>query len=157
MNKLWAPWRIHYIRHKKAKGCIFCKVFKDRRDKKNSVVLRSLHCFVLLNTFPYNNGHLMIVSNRHVPGLENLKEEEILDTNKTIIKMLSVLKRVLKPEGFNVGINVGKCAGAGIEKHLHIHVVPRWAADTNFMPLIADTKIISQSLRELYDQMKKEL
>ena len=157
MNKIWAPWRIRYVQQKKAKGCIFCCAHKAKDDAKNFIVVRSTHCFVMLNIFPYNNGHLMIISNKHTPSLDKLADEEILDINKTLIRMTSVLKRVLKPEGFNVGINIGKLAGAGIERHVHWHLVPRWLGDTNFMPVVAETKVISQSLLELYTQIKKEL
>ncbi|MCK9614562.1 MAG: HIT domain-containing protein [Candidatus Omnitrophica bacterium] len=155
MNKLWAPWRITYVSNTRAKGCILCKAFKEKKDKRNLVVLRSKHSFAILNTFPYNNGHVMVVSNRHVSSIEKLKDKEILDINKVLIKMLAALKATLKPAGFNVGINLGKVSGAGIDKHLHIHIVPRWLGDTNFMPVLSDTKIISQSLSELYKKLIK--
>lgn len=150
MDKLWAPWRINYVAQKKPKGCIFCKIYKEAKDRKNLVVMRSLHCYVVLNTFPYNNGHLMVVSSRHTASLDELCDAEILDMNKTLIKIKKVLKKVLSPDGFNIGINAGKVSGAGVDKHLHIHIVPRWLGDTNFMPVIAGAKIISQSLEELY-------
>jgi ATP adenylyltransferase len=154
LNKIWAPWRIRYITQKKAKACIFCQALREKKDKKNFIVLRSKYCFAILNTFPYNNGHVMIVSNRHIKLLEQLNEQELLDTMKTLIKTKSILNKILKPDGFNVGINLGKLAGAGIDKHLHIHIVPRWLRDTNFMPVVADTKVISQSLKELYEKFK---
>ncbi|UCG35607.1 MAG: HIT domain-containing protein [Candidatus Omnitrophota bacterium] len=157
MNKLWAPWRIKYIVNIKTKGCALCAAQKKRNDKKTRIVVRSKHSFAILNTFPYNNGHLMIVPYRHVASLEKLSDAEILDMNKTLIKIKKALKKVLKPEGFNIGINIGKVAGAGIAQHIHIHVVPRWAGDTNFMPVLADTKIVSQSLEELYAKLKKVL
>lgn len=157
MDKLWAPWRITYVSNTKAKGCIFCKALKDKKDTKNFVVLRSNHSFAILNTFPYNNGHVMVVSNRHVSSMEPLKDNEILDLNRVVTKMLSALRAVLKPAGFNVGMNLGKVAGAGIDKHMHIHIVPRWLGDTNFMPVLSDAKIISQSLNELYAKLKKHL
>jgi ATP adenylyltransferase len=154
LNRLWAPWRINYVTRKNISGCIFCRILNKKNDKKNFVVLRSRGCFVVLNTFPYNNGHLMVVINRHVASLENLNNAEILDMNLTVIKMLKILKRVLKPEGFNIGINLGTVSGAGIDKHLHIHLVPRWKGDTNFMPIVSNTKIISQGLNDLYLKMK---
>ncbi|MFA5007714.1 MAG: HIT domain-containing protein [Candidatus Omnitrophota bacterium] len=157
MDKLWAPWRITYVSATRASTCIFCRAFKEKKDKKNFVIARSRHSFAILNTFPYNNGHVMIVSNRHVPSIEKLKDEEILDINKVLIKILAALKSVLKPAGFNVGINLGKVAGAGIDKHVHIHVVPRWLGDTNFMPVLTNTKIISQSLDELYKKITKRI
>jgi ATP adenylyltransferase len=156
LNKIWAPWRIRYITQKKKKGCLFCGAYRNKKnDKNNFVVYRSSKCFVLLNIFPYNNGHLMVALNRHIFSLEKVDEEEFLDINKTIIKMIKILKKILKPQGFNVGINIGKIAGAGIEGHLHFHIVPRWLGDTNFMPVLSNTKVISQSLRELYNQLKK--
>ena len=157
MNNLWAPWRIRYISQKKGKGCIFCKIFHENLDKKNFIILRSTYCFAVLNTFPYNNGHVMIVTNRHIKSLEKLKDSEILDISKTLIKIKKVLTKTLKPKGFNIGINLDRVAGAGIEGHLHIHIVPRWIGDTNFMPVLAKTKIISQSLKELYIKLKKDL
>lgn len=157
MNRIWAPWRIKYVTQKKKKGCIFCNAFKGKKDKKNHIVLRSKKCFAIFNTFPYNNGHIMIVPNRHVPDLKDLDDKELLDMNKTIIQITSVLRKILKPDGFNIGINIGKAAGAGIAGHIHTHIVPRWAADTNFMPVLTDTKIISQSIEELYSKVKKEL
>ena len=157
MDKLWAPWRIKYVTQKKTKGCIFCRIYKEKKDKLNLVVLRSAYCFVLLNTFPYNNGHLMIVLYRHVGSLGKLTDKELSDINQTTILMVNVLKKVLKPQGFNIGMNIGKFAGAGIEKHLHVHIVPRWVGDTNFMSAFADTKIISQSLKELYGKIKQRL
>ncbi|MDD4954973.1 MAG: HIT domain-containing protein [Candidatus Omnitrophica bacterium] len=155
MDKLWAPWRITYVSNTKAKGCIFCKAVKAKRDKNNFVVFRSAYSFAILNAFPYNNGHVMVVCKRHVASIENLTNCEILDMNKVVKKMISALRAVLKPAGFNVGINLGKVSGAGIDKHLHIHIVPRWMGDTNFMPVLSDTKIISQSLGELYKKLKK--
>jgi ATP adenylyltransferase len=155
LNKIWAPWRIKYITQKKRKGCIFCKAYKGNQDKKNFIIIRSSYCFAMLNTFPYNNGHIMVISNRHIASLEKLKKEEILDINITAINILAILKKVMHPQGFNLGINLGKISGAGIDKHFHLHIVPRWTGDTNFMPILTDTKIISQSLKELYDKIKK--
>ena len=157
MNKLWAPWRIKYVTQKKTKGCIFCKAYRQKKDKKNFVIFRSQYCFAILNTFPYNNGHVMIVTNRHLASLEKLRDQELLDMNKALVKMKTLLKKVLKPQGFNIGLNIGACAGAGIANHIHIHLVPRWQGDTNFMPVLANTKIISQSLSELYTKCKKKL
>ncbi len=150
MNRLWAPWRIKYVAKIPKKGCVFCKAYKEKRDRKNFLVLRSLHSFVMLNIFPYNNGHLLIIPNRHIAEPEELKKEEYEDLYKVVIRMLKILKRGLKPHGFNIGINLGLNAGAGIEKHLHIHIVPRWRGDTNFMPVISKTKVVSQGLKDLY-------
>jgi len=153
LDKLWAPWRIKYVSKVKVKGCIFCSAFKKKNDKKNFVVYRSKQSFAILNTFPYNNGHVMIVPNRHVAGLDGLTEREIVDMYKVLKIMIARLRKVIKPAGFNVGINLGRVSGAGIDKHLHMHLVPRWFGDTNFMPVITGTKIISQSLEELYKKI----
>lgn len=157
MDKLWAPWRINYLRAKKSKICIFCKAFKSNKDKENFVIYRSKFSFAILNIFPYNNGHTMVAPVRHISCLSKLENKEILDLNLNMVKIINVLKKTLKPEGFNIGINLGKCAGAGVPGHLHIHIVPRWKGDTNFMPTVAETKIISQSLEELYLKLKKYL
>lgn len=157
MNRIWAPWRIKYLHQEKIKSCVFCKIFREKNDAKNRIILRTQYCFAVLNTFPYNNGHTMIVANRHVKSLENLNDAELLEMNKTVIKTSRILKDILAPEGFNIGINIGKFAGAGIDKHIHIHLVPRWAGDTNFMPIISGTKIISQSLDELYKKIRIRL
>jgi ATP adenylyltransferase len=146
-----------YIGQQHVKECIFCKILRQKKDKKNLIILRSRYCFAVFNRFPYNNGHIMIVVNRHVRSPEQLKEQEILDMHRTLIKIHFISKRILKPSGFNIGINIGKFAGAGVDKHLHIHIVPRWVGDTNFMPVLAQTKIISQGLQDLYEKFKKAL
>jgi len=150
---LWAPWRIKYIQEKKKKGCIFCAALKG---KSNFVIVKNRLSFSMLNTFPYNNGHTMISPNRHTAGLEALGEAEIRDLFKTLLQTKKLLDKTLKPQGYNIGINIKEIAGAGIAGHLHIHIVPRWKADTNFMPVCADTKVISQSLKELYSKLKKK-
>ena len=151
MKRLWAPWRIGYVSgKKKPKGCLFCAMTKGRRDEKNYVVLRTPLSFAVLNLFPYNNGHVMIVPKRHVRSLDLLSEQELMDLLRCLKMAQANLKRILKPHGFNIGINEGAMAGAGIDKHLHIHLVPRWKGDVNFMPVLSSTKIISQSLDALY-------
>lgn len=154
MDKLWAPWRIRYIQAKKIKGCIFCLKPKQKMDKKNYILKKGRHVFSLLNIFPYNNGHLMVAPYRHVAELEDLNASEMKELWQLAVVSIRLLKRHLKPQGFNVGINLGKVAGAGFDKHLHVHIVPRWDADTNFMPVLSKTKIISQSLDELYKTLK---
>jgi ATP adenylyltransferase len=152
MDKLWAPWRINYVQGKKAKGCLFCAAAKSA-GKKDYFVFKTGYSFCLLNIFPYNNGHLMVAPRRHVKDLGKLKEAEILDLAKALVKAQKLLAKVLRPDGFNIGINSGSVAGAGIPGHLHIHIVPRWKGDTNFMPVLAQTKIISQSLDELHKKL----
>ena len=158
MERLWAPWRIKYIQKiGKEKKCVFCEAYKSKEDKKNYLILRTTHSLAILNIFPYNNGHLMAACRRHVCNLDKLNQEELLDLIKIVKKMNGVLKKVLNPDGFNIGMNIGKEAGAGIDKHLHIHIVPRWRGDTNFMPVCCETKIVSQSLKDLYSKIVKNI
>lgn len=154
MNQLWAPWRIGYCKSfKKEKGCLFCRVFKSKKDKTNLVVLRSTHSLALLNLYPYTNGHIMVAPARHAKSLDLLSDREILDLFKLVNRAQKLLKRVLKPNGYNIGLNIGRAAGAGFDQHLHVHIVPRWFGDTNFMPALSQTKIISQSLAHLYEEL----
>ncbi len=156
-EKLWAPWRMAYIKNfKKQKGCLFCRASKSKKDKKNLIIYRSAHSFAMLNLYPYNNGHILVSPFRHVKTIELLSEAETLDLMETVKYVKSRLDKVLRPGGFNIGINVGRCAGAGIDKHMHVHVVPRWNGDVNFMPVISKTKIISQSLQALYGELMSE-
>ncbi|OIO36372.1 MAG: HIT family hydrolase [Candidatus Omnitrophica bacterium CG1_02_44_16] len=154
MEKLWAPWRMSYIKNaKKEKGCLFCRVLKSKKDKANLVLLRSKHSFAVLNLYPYNNGHLMASPKRHVSSIELLNDDEICDLFNTVKKAKLLLEAALKPEGYNIGLNEGRAAGAGIVGHMHVHIVPRWNGDTNFMPIFYNTKIISRSLNELYEKL----
>ncbi len=154
---LWAPWRHPYIKNfKKEKGCLFCRVHKSSHDKKNLVVLRSRRSLVMLNLYPYNNGHLMAAPVRHVRSLELLTAEETTDLMDCVKKAMRMLQKAVKPQGYNIGINIGRIGGAGFDKHLHIHIVPRWQGDTNFMPAVFDTKIISQSLDALYNALTRK-
>lgn len=154
MNKIWAPWRIKYIQKPKNKNCIFCLYSKNiKSDEKQFVIFRGKHSFSLLNIYPYNNGHFMVCPVRHVKDLEALKQEEALDLFEVLKKTKKIINKILRPKGYNIGINLGTVSGAGIDKHLHIHVVPRWQGDTNFMPIISNTKIISQSLIDLYNKL----
>lgn len=152
MDKLWAPWRINYIKQKETKGCLFCN---SKKAKKGSlVVFQTRHSLCMLNKFPYNNGHLMVSPLKHVTWLSALNKEETLDLFKSLENAKKLLDQVLKPQGYNIGINYLETAGAGIAQHLHIHIVPRWKGDTNFMPVIFKTKVISQSLQELEIKLK---
>lgn len=152
INRLWAPWRIKYIRNKKSKKCIFCEGVKHKN--KEYIILRTKYSIAMLNIYPYNNGHIMVSPVRHIKDLSQLKEDETLDLFRVLNKVKRLLDRALKPDGYNIGINISKAAGAGIIGHLHIHVVPRWIGDSNFMPIVANTKLIPQSLEELYRQLK---
>ncbi len=147
MDRLWAPWRIKYLTLKKQKGCIFCKSLKPQNKKE--LIFSNKHSFCILNAYPYNNGHVMVSPKRHVKELSQLKDPELIDLFKTLNTAKELLDKVLKPAGYNIGINVSRCAGAGIIGHLHIHIVPRWNGDTNFMPALNNTRVISQSLGQL--------
>lgn len=149
MDKLWAPWRINYVQAKKKPGCIFCAL-----SRRSHLVFATEHSLCLLNIFPYNNGHLMVAPRRHVADLADLKDNEALDLFNSLKTVEKLLKQLLRPQGFNIGINLGEAAGAGIPGHLHIHIVPRWKGDTNFMPVLNNTKVISQSLQELLKRLK---
>ncbi|HJW87244.1 MAG TPA: HIT domain-containing protein [Candidatus Brocadiaceae bacterium] len=158
MDNLWAPWRIAYIQeHPKEKGCFLCNAILDNHDEKHQVVHRGKECFCILNKYPYNSGHLMIAPNQHKADISDLLDEEMAEMMKMTKNMKQLLTTIMKPEGFNIGINLGKSAGAGLLGHVHIHIVPRWNGDTNFMPVIADVKVIPQSLQELYKELKKHL
>ncbi len=151
---LWAPWRMEYILGEKEKGCIFCTRMKSQEDQKNLILYRGEYNFIIMNKYPYNNGHLMVVPNRHTSDFESLQDDESLEMMHLIAKSLQVLKAAIRPHGFNIGINLGEIAGAGIDDHLHFHIVPRWSADTNFMPVVADTKVISEGLKETWERLK---
>ena len=154
MNRMWAPWRKAYVTRKKGgKGCVFCLALKSRNDKDNLVVARSRHSFSILNLYPYHNGHTLVVPNRHVSDLDQLSAPELGDLMSSLIQTKKRLGEKMKPQGYNVGINIGKAAGAGIAGHLHIHIIPRWFGDHNFMPVIGQTKIISDSLESLYHEL----
>ena len=154
MNKLWAPWRKPYILSKPTKKCFICRIQASSQDKKHFVLKRTPRSFAVLNLFPYNNGHVMVIPNRHVGDLEKLKDAELLDLLRLTNQIITRLKRIMKPHGMNVGINFERVGGAGVPGHLHIHVVPRWSGDTNFMPVIADTKILSESLQSVYKRLR---
>lgn len=157
MDKIWAPWRNKFIAIRKIKGCIFCTKSKAGRGRFQTVpyiIKKSEHSFAILNIYPYNNGHIMVAPLRHVKDLKGLNDAELLDIIKLTRDMQALLEKKLKPHGFNIGINTGKVAGAGYKGHLHIHIVPRWEGDNNFMPVIADTKVVPQALKELYKTLK---
>ncbi len=158
MEVLWAPWRSKYV-ERAASGeskCIFCEA-ANSSDDLHYVVYRSRYCIAMLNLYPYNTAHTMVAPLRHVPSIELLSDEELLDLFKTVRLVMKALREEYKPHGFNVGINVGRVAGAGIESHVHVHVVPRWSGDTNFMPVIAGTKVLPEDLRTTWARVKKAI
>lgn len=144
---LWAPWRIEYVTGPKDGECIFCAAAASPPDDSaHAPIDRSDHCITILNAYPYAPGHVMVAPIRHVGALEELNEEEMLDTMRLARRSILAIRAAMNPDGFNVGLNLGKVAGAGFDDHLHLHVVPRWGGDTNFMPLLADTHVIPQAL-----------
>jgi len=153
---IWAPWRIKYILMPKFKKCLFCKVIKEKKDSKNFIIERGKFSFVILNKFPYSNGHIMIVPYKHTSDLEELDLESLTEIMSFAQKYIKILKLKMKPDGFNLGFNIGKVAGAGIEDHIHLHIVPRWNGDTNFMPVLSNTKVIPESLESVYKKLKNE-
>ena len=161
MEVLHAPWRIEYVLAPKPPAApgesLFTRIARSNDDEANHVLIRERTCFALLNTYPYNGGHLMVVPYKETPDLNALTEEELADLMKLTRRCMNALTRVMKPDGFNVGINLGRVAGAGVTEHVHIHVVPRWSGDTNFMPVLADTSVLPQALSELAAQLRTAL
>jgi ATP adenylyltransferase len=161
MDQLWAPWRFSYVSAAKAPAgadpCFLCRGLAEADDRRNLIVCRSERSVVVLNRFPYNNGHLLIAPRVHQGRLEELDAADLLGTMQTMQRMLGALGGLMRPDGYNIGLNLGRAAGAGLPGHLHWHVVPRWDGDTNFMPVIADSKVIVQSLETLYDLLVARL
>lgn len=154
MEQLWAPWRLEYITGEKVEGCIFCVFPQKTNDRDNRILHRGEHAFIIMNAFPYSNGHLLIVPYRHIGDFSEVSGEESLEMMQLAQMSIRVLKEAMNPDGFNVGINQGTAAGAGIADHIHMHIVPRWNGDTNFMPVFADVKVIPEALETTYDKLK---
>ena len=149
MERLWAPWRMEYIAEEPRPGCLFCRVIEHPEDRDAALVVwRPKGAIVLLNKFPYNPGHLMVAPHAHVGDLENLDEAQTADLMRALKRTITVLKAAVTPEGFNLGANIGRVAGAGIPDHVHLHVVPRWNGDTNFMPVLGEVKVINEHLNQ---------
>ncbi|MEY2408521.1 MAG: adenylyltransferase [Verrucomicrobiota bacterium] len=163
MDCLHAPWRIQYILAPRSgasepgAASVFTAMAQGSDDLGNNVIARTKSCFAVLNNYPYNGGHLMVVPYKQVPDLDGLTDDEMLDMMKLVRRCMRALERVMKPAGYNVGINIGACAGAGIAEHLHIHVVPRWNGDTNFMPVLGQTTVVPQALQDLAAQLRPAL
>jgi ATP adenylyltransferase len=156
MQRLWTPWRMAYIKQDSKKlGCIFCEKVKAGDDRKEHILWRGKLAYITLNLYPYNNGHLMVVPYQHSPSLESLPPETICEIGELINFSLRLLRGALSPDGFNIGINIGKFAGAGVEEHVHVHVVPRWSGDTNFMTVSAETRVIPDWIDDTYDTLKR--
>lgn len=152
MKKLWAPWRMKYIGTLKDEGCIFCEKPKEGRDEENLILYRGDLAFVIMNKFPYNNGHVMIAPYRHIRTLEELDEDEMLECLRLTKVMERCIRKVMSPDGFNFGSNIGRDAGAGFE-HLHFHLVPRWRGDTNYMPILGEVKVLPEYLKVTYRKL----
>jgi len=154
MKVLWAPWRMEYILSDKEEGeCIFCPGDNRSQDQARLVLYVGSLTFVIMNRFPYINGHLLVAPVRHVPDLESLTEKETLDLLLMVRRSIEVLKKVMSPEGFNVGLNLGSVAGAGVEEHLHFHIVPRWNGDTNYMSVLGEVRVIPEHIVETYGKL----
>ncbi len=157
MKRLWSPWRLRYVaaEHKQA-GCIFCEkaAAPAESDRENYVLYRGEKGLIVLNLYPYNNGHFMVAPYAHVPSLEDLDAPALGSLMKLVNRGMASLRETMHPDGFNVGVNLGAAAGAGITDHVHIHVVPRWSGDTNFMPIFSETKVIPELLDATYDRLK---
>ncbi len=153
-NTLWAPWRGAYVTGgKPASGCVFCNICKGSDDRGNYLLFRGRQSFVIMNLYPYNNGHLMIIPVRHVADIVELEKAEFEEMNILMRSSVTIIKETMRAEGFNVGYNLGAAAGAGIAAHLHMHIVPRWYGDTNFMPVISETKVISEHMDITYSKL----
>ncbi|UCC44113.1 MAG: HIT domain-containing protein [Candidatus Zixiibacteriota bacterium] len=155
-KKIWAPWRAAFILGKKEKGCILCNRFRQKDTIKNLILYRGETAFVILNKFPYNSGHCMIVPNKHVSDLQRLTKEQAAEFFELTRTTVAVIKKAVQPHSMNIGMNLGRISGAGIPGHLHMHVVPRWTGDTNFMPVIGKTDIVSIPLEWAYRAIKAE-
>lgn len=153
MERIFAPWRIRYVLAPKPKDCVFCSALK-LEEKEALVVHKGKKCYVIMNRNPYNPGHVMVCPKRHVANLEDLDDEEIFELMQLTRLAIKAIRRCMSPDGFNVGINIGKVAGAGIAEHLHVHVVPRWNGDTSFMPILADVQVIPEALEETFEKLK---
>lgn len=154
MERIWAPWRMQFIRMKKPEGCFLCEDPGQDRDARNYILYRGSENFVIMNSYPYNPGHLMVAPYRHAASLEELTEEERNEHYKIVTRCVKVLREEANPEGFNIGMNLGKASGAGIAGHIHTHIVPRWHGDNNFMAVLADTKVVPEALAETYERLK---
>jgi ATP adenylyltransferase len=155
-QRLWAPWRARYVQgERKQQGCIFCLGAEPGDDQARHVLHRGERCFVMLNAFPYNSGHVMVAPRRHVASLEDLGEDELLELMALTQRALRAIRESYRPDGFNLGVNEGEIAGAGFAGHVHLHVVPRWAADSNFMAVTADTRVLPQSLEDSYAALRE--
>lgn len=155
MQRLWTPWRMEYIVSDKQSGCIFCSALAQQNDRETYIVYRAQHSFAMLNKYPYNNGHLMIVPYQHSADLNALGSETQLELMQLIARATQWLTTSSKPDGFNIGMNLGKAGGAGVTEHLHFHVVPRWVGDTNYMSIVGGTRVIAEWLDDTWQRLRQ--
>lgn len=161
MERLWSPWRSQYIATfsektvMKKETCAMCEAYKSNDDDERLIVWREKNCFIVMNLYPYNSGHLMIVPYRHTGNISNLNENETKEIMQLLCKLSEVLRSVMNADGLNIGCNVGRVAGAGIDNHIHFHIVPRWNGDTNFLPVLSDTKVISEEMKDTLLKLRR--
>jgi len=153
---LYSPWRMDYINSQKEEGCIFCLEHREAEDEKHLILYRSEFSFVIMNLFPYNNGHLMVVPRRHTSSLLSLEESERNDLFELVQKTTGIINAYYHPDGFNIGMNIGKAAGAGIDEHIHVHIVPRWSGDVNFMTSTSGVRVIPEKFENAYQRLKEQ-
>lgn len=156
MEKLWAPWRVEYIRNP-GKGCFLCNALREKDDRKSLIIERAKKAFSIMNRYPYNNGHVLVAPMRHVGPIEMLDDDEILGIHHLITRIIRAIDHTMQPQGYNIGINQGRVAGAGVVDHIHFHLVPRWQGDSNFMPVCSEAKVISEALLKTYDKIREGL
>ena len=163
MERLFSPWRSEYIgsfsktKKNEDEGCLFCTVAKSKNDAHNLILLRRRFCFVMMNLYPYNSGHVLIVPYTHTSQFSRLSAKEYADVMEASARVMEAVDKTMQPQGFNFGANLGRAAGAGIEQHIHFHIVPRWNGDTNFLPTLADTKLVSEAIQATYRKLKRNL
>lgn len=156
LTRLWAPWRMEFIKGNPPEGCVFCTLPAQNDDRETLILHRGKNCFVILNKYPYNNGHLMIVPNLHTANYAEVPEEALNEMNQLTKISLAILESQYGPQGYNIGMNLGEAAGAGVKGHLHLHIVPRWSGDTNFMPVLAETRCLPQHLMKCFDDLQPQ-
>ena len=153
MENLWAPWRMDYILGHRPYGCIFCPEGNGESDEERLLLYRGDRSMVVMNRFPYNNGHLLVAPWKHTPSLDGLKDEDLFDLVRTVRLSVAVLRETMSPDAFNVGLNLGTVAGAGVEAHVHFHIVPRWNGDTSFMTVLSEVRVVSEHLQRTYEKL----
>jgi len=155
MNHIWSPWRMEYIESNKAEGCIFCSAQEKEDSAENLIAFRGEHAYIILNRYPYTSGHLMVVPLAHKANLEELDPPTRAEMMELTTRCITVLRKVYNPQAFNIGANIGESAGAGVKEHVHMHIVPRWQGDTNFISILGETRVLPESLERTYQRLKR--